>query len=181
MNNRQYDEDLEIPQIDGMDRRNNKNNLDETDANGIPLFLKGQETGNKKPADKAEDIPEFLRGENQATKVMDEEELPDFLTGGGNTETDTATKVAPAVLSEMEEEPQPLPSFEPEEKKSSMAGTIILSILIFVVLTAVLLFVGIKVVDYYAPKPSIAPLEPVTTVTPEASPTASPVIEGEGA
>ena len=180
MNNRQYDEDLEIPQIDGMDRKGNRTNT-ETDDDGIPLFLKGQETGDRKPFNKKEDIPEFLRGENQATRVMDEEELPDFLTGGGNTETDTATKVAPAVLSEMNEEPQPLPSYEPEEKKSSMAGTIILSILIFIVLTAVLMFVGIKVVDHYSPKPTIAPLEPVTTVTPEASPTTSPVVEGEGA
>lgn len=179
MNNRPYDEDLEIPQIDGMDRKENKANT-EIDEDGIPMFLKGQETGNRKPVDKKEDIPEFLRGDNQATRVIDEEELPDFLTGG-STDTDTATKVAPAVLSEMEEESQPLPSYEPEEKKSSMAGTIILSILIFVVLTAVLLFVGIKVVDHYAPKPSIAPLEPVTTVTPEASPTASPIVEGEGA
>lgn len=176
MNNRPYDEDLEIPPIDGLDRRDNKKNLEETDASGIPLFLKGQEIGNRKTSDKNEDISEFLRGDNQATKVIDEEELPDFLTGG-STETDIATKVAPAVLSEMEEEPQPLPSFEPEKKKSSTAGTIILSILIFVVLTAVLLFVGIKVVDHYAPKPSIAPLEPVTTVTPEAIPTASAVSE----
>lgn len=180
MNNRQYDEDLEIPQIDGMDRKGNRTNT-EIDDDGIPLFLKGQETGNRKPVDKEKDIPEFLRGDNQSTRVIDEEELPDFLTGGDSTETDTATKVAPAVLSEMEEDPQPLPSFEAEEKKSSMAGTIILSILIFIVLTAVLLFVGIKVVDHYAPKPSIAPLEPVTTVTPEASPTASPIVEGEGA
>ena len=180
MNNRQYDEDLEIPQIDGMDRKGNRTNT-ETDDDGIPLFLKGQETGNRKPDNKKEDIPEFLRGENQATRVIDEEELPDFLTGGGNTETDTATKVAPAVLGHMDEEPQPLPSYEPEEKKSNMAGTIILSILIFVVLTTVLLFVGIKVVDHYSPKPTIAPLEPVTTVTPEASPTTSPVVEGEGA
>ena len=177
MNNRPYDEDLEIPQIDGMDKKANT----EIDDDGIPMFLKGQDTGNRKPVDKKDDIPEFLRGDNQTTRVIDEEELPDFLTGGGNTETDTATKVAPAVLSEMEEDPQPLPSFETDEKKSSMAGTIILSILIFVVLTAVLLFVGIKVVDHYAPKPSIAPLEPVTTVTPEASPTASPIVEGEGA
>lgn len=176
MNNRPYDEDLEIPQIDGMDKKANT----EIDDDGIPMFLKGQDTGNRKPVDKKDDIPEFLRGDNQETRVIDEEELPDFLTGG-RTETDTATKVAPAVLSEMEEDPQPLPSFEAEEKKSSMAGTIILSILIFVVLTAVLLFVGIKVVDHYAPKPSIAPLEPVTTVTPETSPTASPVVEGEGA
>ena len=179
MNNRPYDEDLEIPQIDGMDRKGNKTNT-EIDDDGIPMFLKGQDTGNRKPVDKKDDIPEFLRGDNQETRVIDEEELPDFLTGG-RTKTDTATKVAPAVLSEMEEEPQPLPSFEIDEKKSSMAGTIILSILIFVVLTAVLLFVGIKVVDHYAPKPSIAPLEPVTTVTPEASPTASPIVEGEGA
>lgn len=179
MNNRQYDEDLEIPQIDGMDRKGNRTNT-EIDDDGIPLFLKGQETGNRKPVDRKEDIPEFLRGENQATRVTDEEELPDFLTGG-NTETDTATKVAPAVLGDMDEEPQPLPSYEPEEKKSSMAGTIILSILIFVVLTAVLMFVGIKAVDHFSPKPSIAPLEPVTTVTPEASPTASAVVEGEGA
>ena len=179
MNNRPYDEDLEIPQIDGMDKKANT----EIDDDGIPMFLKGQDTGNRKPVDKKDDIPEFLRGENQATRVMDEEELPDFLTGGGNTETDTATKVAPAVLSEMDEEPQPLPSYEPENKKSSMAGTIILSILIFIVLTAVLMFVGIKTVDHFAPKPSIAPLEPVTTSTPtsEASPTASPVVEGEGA
>lgn len=177
MNNRPYDEDLEIPQIDGMDRKDNRTEIDD---DGIPMFLKGQETGNRKPVDKKEDIPEFLRGDNQPTRTIDEEELPDFLTGG-STETDTATKVAPAVLSEMDKEPQPLPSYEPEEKKSSMAGTIILSILIFVVLTAVLLFVGIKVVDHYAPKPSIAPLEPVTTVTPEASPTASPIVEGEGA
>lgn len=180
MNNRPYDEDLEIPQIDGMDRKGNRTNT-ETDDDGIPLFLKGQETGNRKPVNKKEDIPEILRGENQVTRVIDEEELPDFLTGGGNTESDTATKVAPAVFSDLDEEPQPLPSYEPEEKKSSMAGTIILSILIFVVLTAVLLFVGIKAVDHFAPKPSIAPLEPVTTVTPEASPTASPVVEGEGA
>ena len=179
MNNRPYDEDLEIPQIDGMDRKGNKTNT-EIDDDGIPMFLKGQDTGNRKPVDKKDDIPEFLRGDNQETRVIDEEELPDFLTGG-RTETDTATKVAPAVLSEMEEDPQPLPSFEAEEKKSSMAGTIILSILIFVVLTTVLLFVGIKVVDYYAPKPSIAPLEPVTTVTPEASPAGSPIVEGEGA
>ena len=177
MNNRPYDEDLEIPQIDGIDKKANT----EIDDDGIPMFLKGQDTGNRKPVDKKDDIPEFLRGDNLATRVIDEEELPDFLTGGGSTETDTATKVAPAVLSEMEEDPQPLPSFETDEKKSSMAGTIILSILIFVVLTAVLLFVGIKVVDHYAPKPSIAPLEPVTTVTPEASPTASPIVEGEGA
>lgn len=177
MNNRPYDEDLEIPQIDGMDRKDNRTEIDD---DGIPMFLKGQDTGNRKPVDKKDDIPEFLRGDNQPTRTIDEEELPDFLTGG-STDSDTATKVAPAVLREMDEEPQPLPSYEPEEKKSSMAGTIILSILIFVVLTAVLLFVGIKVVDHYAPKPSIAPLEPVTTVTPEASPTASPIVEGEGA
>ncbi len=168
MNNRQYDEDLEIPQIDGMDRSNNKKNLDETDANGIPLFLKGEDSANQKTVKKV---------------VQEDEELPDFLTGGGNTETDTATKVAPAVLSDVDEEPQPLPSYEPEEKKSGMAGTIILSILIFVVLTAVLTFVGIKAVDHFSPKPTIAPLEPVTTSTPtpEASPTASAVVEGEGA
>ena len=163
MNNRQYDEDLEIPQIDGMDRRNNKNNLNETDANGIPLFLKGEDSANQRTV----------------KKVMEEdEELPDFLTGGN---TDTSTKVAPTVLSDMDEDPQPLPSYEPEGKKSSMAGTIILSILIFIVLTTVLMFVGIKAVDHFSPKPSIAPLEPVTTVTPEASPTASAVVEGEGA
>ena len=162
MNNRQYDEDLEIPQIDGME---NKKNLEETDAAGIPLFLKGEDSANRKPVKK---------------EVEDVEELPDFLTGGSQTNFDTATKVAPAVLSEVEEEPQPLPSYQPEEKKSSLAGTIILSILIFVVLTAVLMFVGIKAVDHFAPKPSIAPLEPVTTVTPEATPTASaaPVQEG---
>lgn len=162
MNKRQYDEDLEIPQIDGME---NKKNLEETDANGIPLFLKGEDSANRKPV---------------KTEVEDVEELPDFLTGASSNDSNTATKVAPAVLSEVEEEPQPLPSYEPEEKKSSMAGTIILSILIFVILTAVLMFVGIKAVDHFAPKPSIAPLEPVTTVTPEASPTASaaPVEEG---
>lgn len=155
MNKRQYDEDLEIPQIDGME---NKKNLEETDAAGIPLFLKGEDSANRNPGKK---------------EIEDIEELPDFLTGGSSNASDTATKVAPAVLSEVEEEPQPLPSYEPEEKKSSMAGTIILSILIFVILTAVLMFVGIKAVDHFAPKPSIAPLEPVTTVTPEASPTAS--------
>ena len=171
MNNKQYDEDLEIPQIDGMDKRNK-----ETADDGIPLFLKGQDTITKK-----DDIPDFLKGESPkpVRKEIDDNELPDFLTGG-NTGSGTETKVAPTVLGEMEELPQPLP-YEPEEKKSSLAGTIILSILIFIVLTAVLMFVGIKVVDHYAPKPSAAPLEPVTTVTPEASPTASAEIEQEGA
>ena len=162
MSNRRYDdEDLEIPQIDGME---NKKNLEETDLAGIPLFLKGEDSANKKPVKK---------------EIEEIEELPDFLTGGGNA--DMETKVAPTVLSEIDEEPQPLPSYEPEEKKSSMAGTIILSILIFIVLTAVLMFVGIKVVDHFAPKPSIAPLEPVVTETPETSPAATAVTEGEGA
>lgn len=161
MSNRRYDdEDLEIPQIDGME---NKKNLEETDLAGIPLFLKGEDSANKKPVKK---------------EIEEIEELPDFLTGGGNA--DMETKVAPTVLSEIDEEPQPLPSYEPE-KKSSMAGTIILSILIFIVLTAVLMFVGIKVVDHFAPKPSIAPLEPVVTETPETSPAATAVTEGEGA
>ena len=160
-NRRHVDEDLEIPQIDAMAK--NKN-LEETDAAGIPLFLKGEDSANKKPVKK---------------EVEDIEELPDFLTGGGNTASNTETKVAPAILSEVEEESQPSP--ESEGKKSSMAGTIILSILIFIVLTAVLTFVGIKAVDHFAPKPSIAPLEPVVTETPEASPAATAVTEGEGA
>ena len=163
MSNRRYDdEDLEIPQIDGME---NKKNLEATDAAGIPLFLKGEDSANKKPVKRA---------------VEEDEEIPDFLTGKSDTRSDTETKVAPAVLSEMDEDPQPI-QYGRKDKKSSIAGTIILSILIFIVLTAVLMFVGIKVVDHFAPKPSIAPLEPVTTVTPEASPTASAVVVEEGA
>lgn len=162
MSNRQYDEDLEIPQIDGM---GSKKNIEEVDESGIPLFLKGENRANRKPVRKV---------------VEEDEELPDFLTGKGDSRFDTETKVAPTVLSEMDDEPQPI-LHESKEKKSSMAGTIILSILIFIVLTAALMFVGVKVVDHFAPKPSVAPLEPVTTATPEASPSVSAIVEGEGA
>lgn len=108
----------------------------------------------------ADGIPFFLKGEEPKRNIAEDEEIP------GIEETESRI------------DPDPLPSVQEEEpKKKRSVFSRIAVVLVFLLLTAVLLFAGKTAVDHFVKQPQEAPLEtvPAETTIPSASAEASAV------
>lgn len=142
------DEDLEIPEIDSFPGKRRRTKEDSLETTG------------------ADGIPFFLKGEDPQRKNTEKaaEEFPSFLAGSSENEE--------------EEEPaaEKYDSHEPEDKKESPVLKVILGIILFIILTAALLFAGITIVNNFVQHPQDAPImtaAPAETSMPSAEPSAS--------
>lgn len=141
------DEDLEIPEIDSFPGKRRRTKEDSLETTG------------------ADGIPFFLKGEDPQRKNTEKtaEDFPSFLTDSFEEEEEAET------VSEKHD------SHESDDKKESPVLKAILGIILFIVLTAGLLFVGKLIVDSFIKAPQEAPLEvvPAETAMPSALPQTS--------
>lgn len=151
MNRNQYieedDDDLEIPEIDsfpGSRRRKKEESLETTGADGIPFFLKGEDPRRKQKKTEAEN-----------------DSVPSFLREEPHED----------LKEEISSEERPDDDF-PEKRRSVLRVIGILAV--FAVLTAGLLFCGIRLVNRYMDQPAEAPITKAAVSSPSPSPVSTP-------